>query len=197
MNYPTFRVWPVWLLMMALVCVNAGAQQTVPFRNNIPVAPQGIPALPLPDKPVEFHTAEGQKIRVVVVARGLEHPWSLAFLPDGRMLVTERPGRLRIIRDGVLDPQPVAGVPQVRAMGLSGLMDVVLHPQFAENRLVYLSYTKPVEPDRATLALARGRWDGSALSDVRDIFVAGSGTGGASRLAFGRDGSLFMTTGGG
>lgn len=197
MNPPTFRAWPVWLLMMALVCVNAGAQQTVPFRNNIPVAPQGIPALPLPDKPVEFHTAEGQKIRVVVVARGLERPWSLAFLPDGTMLVTERVGRLRIIRNGVLDPQPVAGVPQVRAVGLSGLMDVVLHPQFAENRFVYLSYTKPVEPDRATLALARGRWDGSALSDVRDIFVAGSGTGGASRLAFGRDGSLFMTTGGG
>ena len=198
MNHPTFHVWSVWLLSMALMCVNVGAaQQTVPFRNNIPVAPQGIPALPLPDKPVEFHTAEGQKIRVVVVARGLERPWSLAFLPDGSMLVTERVGRLRIIRNGVLDPQPVAGVPQVRAVGLSGMMDVVLHPQFAENRFVYLSYTKPVEPDRATLALARGRWDGSALSDVRDIFVAGSGTGGASRLAFGRDGSLFMTTGGG
>src|SRR5512134_3230 len=192
------RVWPVWLAAVVFVWVSVGAaQQTVPFRNNIPIAPQGIPALPLPDKPVEFHTAEGQKIRVVVVARGLERPWSLAFLPDGHMLVTERPGRLRIIRNGVLDPQPVAGVPQVRAMGLSGLMDVVLHPQFAENRLVYLSYTKPVEPDRSTLALARGRWDGNALTEVRDIFVGSPGTGGASRLAFGRDGSLFMTTGGG
>jgi glucose/arabinose dehydrogenase len=183
---------------MVLVWMTVGAaQQTVPFRNNIPIAPQGIPPVPLPEKPVEFHTAEGQKIRVVVVARGLEHPWSLAFLPDGNMLVTERVGRLRIIRNGVLDPQPIAGVPQVRAMGLSGLLDVVLHPQFAENRFVYLSYTKPIEPDRATLALARGRWDGAALTDVRDIFVAAAGTGGASRLAFGRDGSLFMTTGGG
>jgi glucose/arabinose dehydrogenase len=175
----------------------SAAQQSVPFRNNIPIAPQGIPPLPLPEKPVEFHPAEGQKIRVVVVARGLEHPWSLAFLPDGNMLVTERVGRLRIIRHGVLDPQPIAGVPEVRAMGLSGLLDVALHPQFAENRFVYLTYTKPVEPDRVTLALARGRWDGSALTDVRDIFVAAAGTGGASRLAFGRDGSLFMTTGGG
>jgi aldose sugar dehydrogenase len=196
---PTLKhAWPVWFLPIMFVTVAVGsAQQTVPFRNNIPVAPQGIPPVPLPEKPVEFHTAEGQKIRVVVVARGLEHPWSLAFLPDGSILVTERVGRLRIIRNGVLDPQPIAGVPQVRAMRLSGLMDVVLHPQFAENRFVYLSYTKPVEPDSATLALARGRWDGSALTDVRDIFVGGPGTGGASRLAFGRDGSLFMTTGGG
>jgi glucose/arabinose dehydrogenase len=127
----------------------------------------------------------------------LEHPWSLTFLPDGNMLVTERVGRLRIIRHGVLDAEPVAGVPQVRAMGLSGLMDVVLHPQFSENQWVYLTYTKPIEADRATLALARGRWDGKALTDVRDLFVASPGTGGASRLAFGRDGSLFMTTGGG
>jgi glucose/arabinose dehydrogenase len=183
-------------MVFAWMAVGA-AQQTVPFRNNIPIAPQGIPPLPLPEKPVEFHTAEGQKIRVVVVARGLERPWSLAFLPDGNMLVTERVGRLRIIRNGVLVPQPIAGVPQVRAMGLSGLLDVVLHPQFAENRFVYLTYTKPIEPERATLALARGRWDGTALTDVRDIFVASAGTGGASRLAFGRDGSLFMTTGGG
>ena len=126
-----------------------------------------------------FDTAEGQRIRVVVVTRGLAHPWSLAFLPDGGMLVTERAGRLRIIRNGVLDPQPVAGVPAVRAQGLSGLMDVALHPQFAENHFVYLTYTKPLEGTQNTLALARGRLDGQALTDVRDIFVAGAGTGGA------------------
>jgi glucose/arabinose dehydrogenase len=192
------HLWLVWVLPIAVVAATvAAAQQTVPFRNNIPIAPQGIPPLPLPDKPVEFHTAEGQNIRVVVVASGLERPWSLAFLPDGSMLITERGGRLRIIRNGVVDPQPVAGVPQVRAMGLSGLMDVVLHPRFAENGFVYLTYTKPLEPDRSTLALARGRWDGRALVDVRDVFVAAPGTGGGSRVAFGRDGSLFMTTGGG
>jgi glucose/arabinose dehydrogenase len=133
----------------------------------------------------------------VVVARGLVHPWSLAFLPDRGLLVTERPGRLRIVRDGVLDPRPVAGVPTVRAMGLSGLMDVALHPRFAENHYVYLTYTKPVGDEQATLALARGRFESGALTDVRDIFVAGPGTGGASRIAFGLDGSLFMTTGGG
>ena len=189
---------PAWAVLIASVCaVVPAAQQRVPFRNNIPVAPQGIPPVPLPEKPLQFHTAEGQDIRVGVVARGLVHPWSLAFLPDGGLLVTERPGRLRIVRDGVLDRRPLAGVPTVRAMGLSGLMDVALHPRFAENHYVYLTYTKPVGDEQATLALARGRFDGGALTDVRDIFVAGPGTGGASRIAFGLDGSLFMTTGGG
>jgi len=189
---------PAWAVLIASVCaVVPAAQQRVPFRNNIPVAPQGIPPVPLPEKPLQFHTAEGQDIRVVVVAAGLVHPWSLAFLPDGGLLVTERPGRLRIVRGGALDRRPLAGVPTVRAMGLSGLMDVALHPRFAENHYVYLTYTKPVGDEQATLALARGRFDGGALTDVRDIFVAGPGTGGASRIAFGLDGSLFMTTGGG
>jgi aldose sugar dehydrogenase len=194
---PLTRTWLVWMPIALLSATIGAAQQKVPFRNNIPVAPQGIPVPPLPDKPVEFHTAEGQDIRVAVVVKGLAHPWSLAFLPDGSMLVTERVGRLRIIRNGMLDPQPIAGVPVVRAAGLSGLMDIALHPRFAENGFVYLSYTKPVADNQTTLALARGRWNGRALTDVRDIFVAGPGTGGASRIAFGHDGKLFMTTGGG
>src|SRR5260221_9432859 len=113
----------------------------------MPVAPTGLASRSLPDKPMEFDTAEGQRIRVVVAAKGLTYPWSLAFLPDGRMLVTERTGKLRIIRDGVLDPKPVAGVPASRYAGRSGdpgavhgLMDIVLHPRFAENRFVYITY---------------------------------------------------------
>ena len=193
----------VWLVVpLALVLslsVTAGsAQQTVPFRGSNPVAPTGIPAVPLPDKPVIYDTAEGQRIRVVVVARGMANPWSLAFLPDGSMLITERPGRLRVIRNGVLDPQPIVdNVPTVRAGSFSGLMDVVLHPRFAENQFVYLSYDKPVTEKQVTLGLARGRWTGSALVDVKDIFVAGPGTSDASRLAFAPDGTLFMSTGGG
>jgi glucose/arabinose dehydrogenase len=183
---------------LAAVCGLTGlAQQTVPFRNNTPVAPQGLTIPPLPQQPVYFHTAEGQDIRVVVVARGIAHPWSLAFLPDGTLLVTERGGKLRAIRGGTLDPQTVAGVPTVRAAGLSGLMDVAIHSRFAENKLVYLTYSKPVGADGSTLALARGHWDGKALSEVTDVFVAGPGTGGASRIAFAHDGTLFMTTGGG
>jgi glucose/arabinose dehydrogenase len=190
--------WLVVPLAAVLSATAGSAQQTVPFRGSNPVAPQGIPAVPLPDTPIIYDTAEGQRIRVVVVARELSNPWSLAFLPDGSMLLTERPGRLRLIRNGVLDPKPIVdGVPTVRAGSFSGLMDVVLHPRFAENQFVYLSYNKPVNEKQVTLGLARGRWNGHALTDVKDIFVAGPGTSDASRLAFGRDGTLFMSTGGG
>src|SRR5215470_13507586 len=92
-------------------CVST-AQQTVPFRNNIPVAPTGLANRPLPKLPMEFDTGEGQRIRVSLVTKGLTYPWSLAFLPDGVMLITERTGKLRVVRNGVLDPQPVAGVPE-------------------------------------------------------------------------------------
>jgi glucose/arabinose dehydrogenase len=129
--------------IVALLSTAGAAQQKVPFRGDTPIAPQGIPRIPLPDQPVIYDTAEGQKIRVVVHASGLSHPWSLAFLPDGTMLVTERDGRLRVIRHGVLDAKPVEGVPTIRRAGLSGLMDVVLHPQYATNNFVYLSYAKP------------------------------------------------------
>lgn len=149
--------------------------------------------------PFEFETAEGRKIRVTVVARGLSHPWSLAFLPDGTWLVTERPGRLRVIKNGVLDPTPIAGVPRVRTDGNGGLMDLALHPNFADNRLVYFTYTKPVEGGKGTPSLARGRLEGGALVDVKDLLVpeayeGNSGLGG--RIVFGRDGLIYLATGG-
>ena len=159
---------------------------------------RGIPPTRLPDTPVVFDTAEGQRIRVSVVAKGLSHPWGLAVLPNGDMLVTERKGTLRLIRDGVLEPTPIPGAPEVfTGVNLSGLMDVHLHPQFSENGFVYLTYSKPTE-DGATVALARGRFDGRTMSEVRDIFVAdadGPGTAG-SRLVFSANGELYMTVGG-
>jgi glucose/arabinose dehydrogenase len=186
------------LLLLATIAVG---QQTVPFDKtfNIPVAPKGLAGRPLPKLPIEFDTAEGQRIRVSAVTTGLEYPFSLAFLPDGGgMLVTERAGRLRLIRNGVLAPQPVAGAPASFWAGESGLpaaihgyMDVVLHPRFAENRWIYLTYTKPLDEKRRFVALARGRWDGKAVTEMRDIFVADQG--GASRLAFAADGTLYMS----
>jgi glucose/arabinose dehydrogenase len=131
--------------------------------------PIGIPVPPLRPGPFVLDTAEQHKIRVSVVARGLSHPWAIAFLPDGAMLVTERPGRLRVIRNGVLDPTPIAGVPQVRTDGNGGLMDVALHPRFTENGLVFLTYTKPVGGGRGAPALARGKLEGSAFSNVRVV----------------------------
>jgi len=162
-------------------------------------APIGVPVAPLGNGPFVFDTAEQHKIRVSVVAKGLEHPWSLVFLPDGSMLVTERPGRLRIVRDGKLDPKPVTGVPAVRLIGNSGLMDVALHPKFAENKLVYLTYNKPGPNKTIATALARGRLENGALADVRDIFVADwlpeEANGYNSRMAFGRDGMIYVSNG--
>ena len=189
------------ILLPLLVVAAAFGQHKVPFQNGIPVAPLGLANRPLPKLPMEFDTGEGQRIRVVAVTRELEYPWSLAFLPDGTMLVTERTGKLRAIRNGVLDPEPVAGGPVGYFAGQSGLpgavhgyMDIVLHPKFAENHFVYLTYTKPLDEKRRVAALARGVWNGHALTEVRDIFVAdGSGP---SRIAFGSDGMLYMTVSG-
>jgi glucose/arabinose dehydrogenase len=116
------------------------------------------------------------------------------------MLVTERSGQIRVIRDGVLDPQPLAGVPKVHAVRLSGLMDIALHPDFARNQIVYLTYTKNLKPEPLEVAttLARGRLVGNALVDMKDILTADTwpGNGGsASRITFGRDGMLYMSTG--
>ena len=137
-------------------------------------------------------------VRVVTMATGLWHPWSVAFLPGGDMLVTERNGKLRLVKDGRLDPEPVAGVPAVHSVRLSGLMEILPHPQFAQNHWVYLTYTKDVGKDLVATTLARGRLEGHQLTDVKDLLVcdpwAGDG-GSGSRLAWGRDGMLYMTTG--
>jgi glucose/arabinose dehydrogenase len=144
-----------------------------------------------------------QKHKVVTFASGLVHPWGMAFLPDGRVVVTERPGRVRIAgKDGKLS-DPVRGVPAVVAGGQGGLLDVALDPNFASNRLVYLSYSEPRGDGLNATSVARGRLvtDGSApqLDDVKVIFrqmPAASGSAHfGSRLAFARDGNLFITTG--
>jgi glucose/arabinose dehydrogenase len=168
--------------------------------------PIGVAVAPLGAGPFILDTAEQHKIRVSVVTKGLEHPWSLAFLPDGGMLITERPGRLRLVRnvtrDGKLDPRPITGVPAVRTIGNSGLMDLALHPKFAENKLVYFTYNKPADTAHSkqiATALARGRLEGSALADVKDIFVADwlpeNANGYNSRIAFGRDGMIYVSNG--
>lgn len=143
---------------------------------------------------------EGVEVRILAFAAGLENPWSLAFLPDGRLLVTERPGRLRVVgRDGKISA-PIRGLPQVYAQGQGGLLDIALDPDFARNRLIYWSYAEP-RPDGAGTAVARGRLvsDLSRLERVDVIFrqePSGSGSNHfGSRLVFGRDGMLFITLG--
>ena len=144
-------------------------------------------------------TTQDHAFRIVKLVERLEHPWGLAFLPDGRMLVTERPGRLRVIgRDGKLAPQPVSGLPAIAAHGQGGLMDVAIHPRFADNSLVYLSYAARGDGGFST-EVARGRLSGAELQDVQVIFrqlpKSGGGRHFGSRLVFDRAGFLFITLG--
>ena len=145
------------------------------------------------------YDSQRHRFRVVTLTDKLEYPWGLAFLPDGRMLVTERPGRLRIVApDGTLSP-PLAGVPAVAAEGQGGLLDVALAPDFAQSRTIYLSYAEPGDGGRAGTTVARARLGDSGLDNVQVVFrqepkVSGGAHFG-SRLVWARDGSLFITTG--
>jgi aldose sugar dehydrogenase len=145
----------------------------------------------------EVHTSEEHDFRVVTVASGLQNPWGLAFLPGGDILVTERPGRIRLITDGELRRAPVAGAPTAVAGGQGGMLDIALHPEFEANGLVYIAYSKEVEGGRTT-AVARARWTGDALEGTEDVFVADALGGGrhyGSRIAFDPAGYMYVTVG--
>ncbi|GAB5534839.1 MAG: PQQ-dependent sugar dehydrogenase [Rubricoccaceae bacterium] len=142
---------------------------------------------------------EAGPVAVMEVAGDLEHPWAMTFLPDGRMLVTERPGRLRIVNaDGTVS-EPVAGTPEVRAARQGGLLDVALDPDFETNSYVYLSYSKPGPDGTAATALGRGVMQDGSLTNWEDLFVqepfVDSGLHFGSRIAFSPDGHLFLSTG--
>lgn len=188
-------------VLAGTLCI-ASAQQKVPFSYGVPVAPTGLADQPLPDGPFVYKTAEGQDIRVAVFTKGLEYPYSMAFLPSGDMLVTERPGRLRIIHNGVLDPHPISGGPPSRFAGKSGAigaihgyMSLVLHPQFSKNHWIYFSYSKLLPDKSSTVAVARARLGAGSMSDVRDIWV-GDNMHGAVSLAMTPDDMLWIATGG-
>ncbi|MEJ2504248.1 MAG: PQQ-dependent sugar dehydrogenase [Gemmatimonadota bacterium] len=150
-----------------------------------------------------MHASEQHAFTVDTVATGLEHPWGLRFLPNGDLLVTERPGRLRVVRmsgDGAGTVGPsIEGVPDVWSSGQGGLLDVELHPAFASNGVVYLSYSKPGDGGSATTAVVRGRLEGDRLADVEEILEADAWRGSrvhfGSRLAFDGEGHLFVTVG--
>jgi glucose/arabinose dehydrogenase len=175
--------------------------------QNIGVAPVVLRA-----EPYTFDTAEQHGIKVSTVARGLAHPFSLAFLPNGDALVTERGARLRLVHGAAsgkgaaaLDPEPIAGVPEPGAFRGAGIAEVALHPKFADNHWVYFTYNKPGAeikdsgpPGRrqAAVALGRGKLDGKKLTGVQELFTGEWQNGNSgSRLAFGNDGLLYMTTG--
>jgi len=177
---------PCFLLFLVLAAVAWAQPQTYPLGAG----------------PWSYTTYEkNTKIRVSVVTKGLSHPWSLAFLPSGDALITERPGRVRLMHNGVLAPEPVADLSK---LSVDVLFDVALHPDFAKNGLVYLTYIKKGKaPDGkngywATTALARGKFDGKALTGVQDVFVADAwqplNGGDGSRVAFGPDGKMYFSS---
>jgi len=187
----------VTITLILLVAVGS-AQQGDPRRGAGPDT--------LPDTPQVLGTAE-QRFRVVPI-KGLVRPSALAFLPNGDILVAERPGRLRIVHDGVLDPRPIGGMPEVTRgpNNRLGLWDVALHPRFADNRLIYFTYLKenqnenvpPASRASGMAVLARGRFDGGhPLTDVKDLFVSNALTDGfiAAKIAFAPDGKIFMSIG--
>ena len=193
-----FTARPTLSLVLALALL--GVATSAQNRQGAS-ALRGVPALPPPDGPVVLYTAEHPRIRVVPVVGGLSHPWGMAFRRNGDILITERDkGTLRVVRNGQLLDRDIPGVPEVfTGVRLAGLMDIAIHPD--DDSLVYLTYSKPAEKDGragATVALARGRLDAGALTEVRDIFVAdGWGAGiSASRLVFGPDEKLYMSVGG-
>jgi glucose/arabinose dehydrogenase len=203
-------VAPVARVFLFLSLVGVAAGLTALVRAQQP--PQiGIAPVTLTAGPYVFDTAEQHRIRAVIVARGLAHPFSLAFLPNGDALVTERGGRLRRIIGATgasprLDAAPIAGIPEQPSFRTGGLHEVAVHPQFLKNALLYFTFNKagaPVTGGRgqqnarqSAVALFRARLDGNSLTDIRELFVGAFQNGASgSRLAFGPDGSIYMTTG--
>jgi aldose sugar dehydrogenase len=171
--------------LAAAICATAAAD----------VAPEPVRGTPPPPQPAKV-IKTGYK--VTEIAKGLDHPWSMAFLPDGSMLVTERVGRLRLIKDGSLQAEPIGGVPAVHTGSQAGMFDIVLHPKFAENHIVYLTYAAGTKAANGT-QVARARFDGSTLQDLHVIFKAmplkDTDNHYGGRLAFLPDGTFALTIG--
>jgi glucose/arabinose dehydrogenase len=210
------------MIRMALACVSLlalSATATTAQTAPAPAAPRAAapartPPPVLGNGPWDYATANGQ-VHVEIIARGLVNPWGMAFVPGGDVLVTERPGRVRVIRNGVLDPAPLGGVPAMFTQGIAGLTDIALHPDFTNNRLVYFAYSanNPNGSNEQALIVARARWDGgNALAGWEQIFVAGPWYGSETqperccgqgpafgsfggRILFDPDGYLFVTSG--
>jgi glucose/arabinose dehydrogenase len=193
----------VTTLAVLLAAAPACAQSTDPAGDPVPQGPKNVPAFDpaFPGQTRAPALDSGITLEVATIADGLSHPWGLAVLPDGGYLVTERPGRMRLVgADGTLS-EPIDGVPDVVAEGQGGLLDVAVGPEFASDRMVYFSYAKPMGDGTSATAAARGRLseDGTALSEVEDIFVqeppSTTTNHYGSRIVFEGAAHVFVTTG--
>ncbi len=177
------------LLLVALPPIALMAAENAP-----PQRADGLHINPVGAGPFYYDTAEGMDIRVRVLARGLNHPWSMAWLPDGTALVTEKnTSTIRRIKNDVLQKDPVLGTPPgAIANKYTGLLDIALHPDFAKQPYIYMSYNKGLPNNKQAIAVARGRWDGNNIQNTQDIFVGEEGTTNGVRLLFGADGMLYV-----
>jgi len=176
------------------------------FAQQSPAPQPGIAQVELGPGPYTFDTAEQHKLRVTVVARNLVHPFSIAFLPNGDALLVERGSGPRLIHNATgaspaVDAEPVQGLPETARAGGGGLQDILLHPDFASNRLVYFTYNKVDASDKQkpklAITLARGKFDGKKITDVKELFTGEwQDTASGARLTFDKYGMLYMTTGG-
>jgi len=198
-------------IRLATVFYGGGALAALSVGFGVPALciAQGIGFAPvsLTQDEYVFDTAEQHGIRVKVVVRGLRHPWSVALLPSGDALISERGAGLRLVHDvaaadATLDPEPVAGLPPLSAArAKGGLHDIVLHPQFSQNQLVYLTFHRAGDPTSApssapiVLTLMRGRLAGSELTEVEELYAGPMQSPTGSRIAFGMDGKLYVATG--
>ena len=175
---------------LATACSGGGDQAAAQAKGGGDAALQETLADPAPDGEVALN--------VEVLANGLINPWAITFLPDGTTLVTERPGRLRVIRDGALVAAPVAGLPEIHVGSQAGLFDILPHPEFAENNLLYLSYANGTDKSNAT-RIARARFDGEALHDLEVLYDAkpekDTNAHYGARMVWGGDGKLYVTIG--
>jgi aldose sugar dehydrogenase len=181
-------------LVAAFALVRSGTNSS--GRTNRSTAAGSLGGRTQPE-PSTFVT-EQARVRVVTLTNALVQPWALAFLPEGDILITERGGRLRLLHEGRLASASIGGLPPVDTRTQDGLMDLALHPRFAQNRMLFFTYSKPGERGDTTV-LATARFDGPTLTDVRDLFVADAwstaGGNSGSRIAFGPDGTIYMSVG--
>jgi len=186
-----FRIAPLAALAFALPAV---CQTPAPAQIRTPPPPAR--KYPLPLEPRVYDTFD-QKIRVSVIAHGIGRPWSLLPLPDGNFLVGVRPtGQVLAIRDGVLDPTPLTGLPAMHNTFRTGMLDMVLHPKYAENKWIYFTWSKPLDGTTFTLALSRAHYNGKGFSDVQELYAGNATNTWGSRLTFGLDGMIYITAGG-
>ena len=168
--------------------------------NTAAVAPTAAPTAEASPVQAVSPSSTARGFKQATVAEGLERPWGMAWLPDGSMLISEKAGRLRLLKNGVLEPTPIAGVPSVMSSGQGGLMDVSIHPRFAENRFLYLTYASGTADANRT-RIARARFDGKALQDLRVIFEVSQVKSGTqhfgSRILWLPDGTMLVAIGDG